>query len=152
MKPTDIVEEFMICIEENNFTRAEELASNDFQVTGMTPEPQGIREYFSIHRALNKGLSNFRFNYEIMKEKSGIVDVKIQIMGRHTEEMPSPLHGIKPIPPTDIAVKMPVEHLQFTVRDQKITRLHVDHVQGGGLPGILHQLGVEMPMEVHHSR
>ncbi|MDP4194598.1 MAG: hypothetical protein Q8940_06095 [Bacteroidota bacterium] len=152
MKPTDIVEEFLISVEEGNFTRAEGLVSDDFQVSGVAPEPLGIREYLSVHRALNKGLSNFRFNYEIMKEKSGVVNVKIQIMGKHTDEMPSPIPGIKPIAATDIAVKMPVEHIQFNVRDQKITKMHLDHVQGGGLPGLLHQLGVEMPIELHQAR
>lgn len=143
MKPTDIVEFFLVAVEENSFGKAEEMVTPDFEATGYKSDPIDIKEFLKIFRALTTGLSNFRLNYEVMKEISGNVDVTTEILGRHTKDMPSLLNGMQPIPATDLPVRLPVEHIHFTVRDQQIAKLHLQHAPGGGIQGLLKQLGVD---------
>lgn len=54
--------------------------------------------------------------------------------------------GMPTVPATGKAIKLPVEHAECTVEGGKIVKLHVGDVSpDGGVPGILKQLGVQMP-------
>jgi hypothetical protein len=64
--------------------------------------------------------------------------------------MPAPIPGLHNIPATNKLLRMPEEKVTFTIKDNKIERVNLEQVPGGGLPGVLKQLGVEMPQEVHH--
>ena len=44
---------------------------------------------------------------------------------------------------------MPEEKVTFTFNNNKIINVNVEKVQGGGIPGLLKQLGVEVLTEVH---
>lgn len=150
MKSGKIVEEFLTAIENNDFTKADNFLSKDFKVVGVGPDPLSSNEFLGVHRAFNKGMPDFRFNYKITEDKGDRVFVKVKLSGTHKNTMPSPAPGIKDIPATNKTLKMPEEPVEFTVKDNKITKMKLTHTEGGGLPGILKQLGVEMPAAVHH--
>ena len=42
---------------------------------------------------------------------------------------------------------MPEEHWNYTLENGKIARIVVNHVAGGGIQGLLHQLGVDLLIE-----
>ena len=140
-----IVENFFNAIEKNDFKAAEGLLSKDFKVTGVGPAPLGPKEYLGVHWAFNKGMPDFKFNYVIGSVKNNVVDTRVSLTGTHTKEMPAPIPGLHNIPPTNVNLKMPEEHVTFTVKDNKIESLHLAQVPNGGLPGLLKQLGVELP-------
>jgi hypothetical protein len=146
MQNTQIVEDFFKAIEKNDFTKAESYLSKDFKVTGVAPEPLGMKEFLGVHKAFNMGIPDFRFNYKIKKEKGNVVDSIVKISGTHTKEMPAPIPGIKNIPPTNKTIMMPEEPVRITLKDNKITELYLEHVQNGGLQGVLKQIGVQLPM------
>ncbi|HZS79116.1 MAG TPA: hypothetical protein VFA41_21070 [Ktedonobacteraceae bacterium] len=50
-----------------------------------------------------------------------------------------------PIPPTGKRISLPVEHVEYTLSGNKITSLSSDNVPGGGVPGVLAQMGVPLP-------
>lgn len=151
MGPISKVEEFLTAIEKNDFAKAESFLSKTFKVTGVGPEALNAKDYLNVHRAFNKGMPDFKFNYKIEHEKNKVVEVKVRITGTHTKDMPAPIPGLKNISTTNKPVNMPEETVKFTVRDNKIEKLHLESVPGGGLPGLLKQLGVEMPVETHHE-
>jgi SnoaL-like polyketide cyclase len=150
MENEKIVESFFNAIEKSDFTTAESLVSNNFKVTGVGPEALGAKEFLGVHRAFNKGMPDFRFNYKIGSVSKNIVETKVKLTGTHFKEMPSPAPGFPNIPATNKTLRMPEEKVRFTFKDNKIESLHLESVPGGGLPGVLKQLGVEMPKEVHH--
>jgi hypothetical protein len=43
------------------------------------------------------------------------------------------------------AVSLPVEHITFTFKGDKIASLTSDNVPGGGVAGVLAQIGVPLP-------
>jgi hypothetical protein len=49
------------------------------------------------------------------------------------------------IPATGKSISNPEERGETTVKDNKVTSVHINAVEGGGLMGILKQLGVEPP-------
>jgi len=44
------------------------------------------------------------------------------------------------------SVSLPEEHWRYVIRDNKIARIIIDRVPGGGITGLLHQLGVDVPI------
>ncbi len=146
MEQNKIVENFFTAIEKNDFTAAESYLSNTFKVTGVAPTPLSAKEFLGVHKAFNKGIPDFRFNYKIENAKDNVVESKVKLSGTHTKELPAPIPGIKNIPPTNKFLNMPEERATFTFKDNKIENLHLEKVPNGGLPGVLKQLGVEIPM------
>ncbi|MCU7496409.1 MAG: ester cyclase [Ignavibacteria bacterium] len=150
MKAGKVVEEFLTAIENNNFTKADNFLSKDFKAVGLGPDPLNSDEFLGAHLALNKGLPDFRFNFKITEDRADRVYLKVKITGTHKNTIPSPAPGIKAIPATNKSVVMPEEPVEITVKDNKITKLKLVHVDGGGLMGLMKQLGVELPAEVTH--
>ena len=95
-------------------------------------------------------MPDFKFNYKIGDVRDNIVETKVKLTGTHFKDMPAPAPGLHTIPATNKTLKMPEERVTFTIKDNKIDKLHLESVPGGGLPGVLKQLGVTMPVDVHH--
>ena len=150
MEQNKIVENFFKSIEKNDFTAAESYLSKNFKVTGVGPDSLGAKEYLGVHRAFNTGMPDFKFNYKIGTLKDNVVETKVKLTGTHFKEMPAPIPGLHNIPATNKTLRMPEERVTFTIKDNKIEKLLLESVPGGGLPGVLKQLGVEIPTEVHH--
>ena len=75
-----------------------------------------------------------------------MVRVAVQITGTHTNDLDLTPMGMTKVPATGKSVSNPVEHPEITIKDGKITSIHVaDVTPDGGVGGILKQLGVEMP-------
>jgi hypothetical protein len=53
--------------------------------------------------------------------------------------------GMPPIPATNKKNSLPEERLEFTFVGEKITSLTSDNVPGGGIPGVLQQIGIPLP-------
>lgn len=149
MENAKIVEEVFSGMERNDYTKAESYASKDMKVTGVSPVPLGAKEFFGTMKALVTGIPDWKFNFKLGSESKNIIETKVRITGTHTKEIPSPLPGIKNVAATNKTVKMPEEKVTFTFNNNKITNINVEKVQGGGVPGLLKQLGVEVPTEVH---
>ena len=149
MENAKIVEEVFSGMERNDFAKAESYASKDMQVTGPAPAPLGANEFFGTMKALVAGIPDWKFNYKIGSESKNIVETKVRITGTHTRVIPSPLPGVKNVAPTNKTIKMPEEKVTFTFNNNKIINVNVEKVQGGGIPGLLKQLGVEVLTEVH---
>jgi hypothetical protein len=118
-------------------------------VTGVAPVTLGANEFFGTMKALVAGIPDWKFNYKIGRESNNIIETKVKITGTHTREMPSPLPGLKNIAATNKTIRMPEEKVTFTFNNNKIINVNVEKVEGSGVPGLLKQLGVEVPTEVH---
>jgi hypothetical protein len=149
MENGKIVEEVLSAWERNDFAKAEPYISNDMKVTGVSPVPLAANEFTGTMKALVAGIPDWKFNYKIGSESKNMVEAKVRITGTHTREIPSPMPGVKNIAPTNKTIRMPEEKLTITLNNGKITNVKVDTVEGGGVPGLLKLLGVEVPTEVH---
>jgi hypothetical protein len=54
--------------------------------------------------------------------------------------------GLPKIPATGKTIRLPEEQARCTVEKGKIIRVEIEANPEGGVPGILKQLGVEMPV------
>ena len=107
--------------------------------------PVGKREFIGLMMAMVKAMPDWKFNASDLKENGDQVAVALRITGTHTGELQLPMPGMPAIPATGMKVSLPSEPSTFTVRDGKLTKLEVASIEGGGVMGILSQLGVNMP-------
>lgn len=144
MEEKRIVEEFFQTIEKNDFLKAHLYLDDNFKVTGVAPEPLGAKEFLGVHKALGIGMPDFRFNYKIEDIRNNIVNAKVKITGTHTKEMPAPIPMVDKIPATNKKVQMPEENVRVTLKDNKISEVYLEPTPGGGILGILKQIGVDV--------
>lgn len=145
MNPSEVVNACFSAIEKKDFTKADKLMSDRMEVNGVSPRPLSKKEFLNVHRALSSGMPDFKFHHKIFEEEGNRIGIKVRITGTHTKEMTAPIPGIKNIPATGKAVSMPEEEAYLTVKDGKIIRMELEKVPGGGLPGILKQIGAKIP-------
>ena len=145
MSTTDVVKEGLAATEAGDYAKLESLVADDFSMAGPVPMPVGKREFLGLMMALRQAMPDWKFNAGEYKENGDQVTVPFQITGTHTGELQLPLPGLPPIPPTGTKVSLPSEPSTFTVKDGKLSKLEVADIPGGGVMGILSQLGVNLP-------
>ena len=145
MSTMDVVKEGLAASEAGDFGKLEGMVADDFSMSGPVPMPVGKREFIGLMTALAAAMPDMKFNTHDFKENGDQVTVMVQITGTHTGELQLPMPGMPAIKPTGIKVSLPAEPSTFTVKDGKLAMLEVASIEGGGVMGILSQLGVNMP-------
>src|SRR5947209_245276 len=143
MNKTETVKAFSSALESKDFDKAASYLSDDFTLSGPTPQPVGKNEFIAIQSAFIYAFPDWAFNLSHMEEQGEKVLATVQITGTHGQPLVVP--GMPPIPATNKKVSLPEEHLVFTFKDDQIASLSSDEVPGGGVPGVLQQIGVQMP-------
>lgn len=131
-------------IEAKDTAAAAELLSDNFTFSGPTPEPISGSMWLGLHDKLNAAFPDWKFNVEV-HQHGDMVHCTAQITGTQTGDLDlSPL-GLPVVPATGKSIQLPREDLMVAVEGDKITSISGEPVPGGGVMGILSQLGVEMP-------
>jgi hypothetical protein len=145
MSNTDVVKSVLAAFESGDAKKAEGLLSDDMMFAGPVPKPVSKHEFIGLQSALVAALPDWKFNPGDYKEQGDKVIVKVHISGTHTRPLTLPPMGIDSLAPTGKHVQLPYENLTVTVKNGKATRIDGEHVDGGGVPGLLAQLGVKIP-------
>ena len=95
--------------------------------------------------AMVAAMPDWKFNATDFKENGNQVTLTFQITGTQTGELNLPMPGFQKLPATGKHVSLPKEPTTVTVKDGKISRLEAAVVPGGGVMGVLAQLGVPVP-------
>jgi predicted ester cyclase len=125
--------------------KLKEILADDMVFAGPVPEPVGKAEFLGLQTALVKAMPDWKFNGADFKQNGDKVTATFQITGTQTRELDLPLPGFMKFPASGKHVSLPKEAITITLKDGKISRLEAAKVMGGGVPGVLAQLGVPMP-------
>jgi predicted ester cyclase len=89
---------------------------------------------------------DLKFEVEQVTANGNQATVNVQLSGTNTGSLSMPLPGMEgmSIPPTGKKVAAKDTFL-VTVQGDKVSHMAVDSPAGGGLPGLLAQMGVNMP-------
>ena len=146
MSAAETVRAMFAAVEAGNMDKAAALVSDDFVFSGPVPEPVGKEMWVGMQGLLLAAFPDWSFNLEDVKEEGNVATTTHHITGTHTGDLDLSPMGMPTIPTTGKAIDLPVEHAEITVEGDKIVKMHVGDVSpDGGLPGILKQIGVEMP-------
>jgi predicted ester cyclase len=144
MNEIDLVKSGLKSIEAADFLHYRELYADNFILTGPVPKPLSRVEYIDLMRAVLKAFPDWKFNATNFKQVRDHVTCNTHITGTHTGVLELPMLGIS-AHPTKKHFASPEEMLTITVENSKITRVESGDVPGGGLMGILSQIGVQIP-------
>ena len=145
MNAVETVQAVIGAIEANDFARARSLLADDFTFGGAVPQPIGPDAWLGIHKSFNAAMPDFSFNASNFRDENGVAACQVQITGTQTQTLTLPIPGAPPIPPTGKRVSLPAEPIRATTHGDKLASITVTEIPGGGLPGLLAQLGVTLP-------
>ena len=148
---TELVTAFMEALEAKQFDKAGTYLSDNFQYSGSTPLPLDKDKFISYSSALATGMPNLSYHFHDIREvveslgEGNRVRATIQITGTQTNSFIIVPLGLPPIPQTNKSVLLPEEHWDYAVKGDTIAFIRVENVSGGGIGGILQQLGIDIP-------
>lgn len=145
MTKTEKIRAFSAALEGRDFEKAASFLADEFVFTGPVPQPIGKHEFIAIQNAFESAFEDWSFNSHDEVEQGDKVIAAVQITGTHTRDLVLPMPGMPTIPATNKKISLPEEHLEFTFIGEKIVSLSSDNVPGGGVPGVLQQIGVQLP-------
>lgn len=119
--------------------------ADDFQLSGPTPQPIGADQWMGLTQVLRDAFPDINYNLRIVGMEGDTVRTTSQVTGTHTGELDLSFMGLGVIPATGRRFSNPEEPGEGVVRGDKIISIHIYSQPGGGLMGILAQLGVQVP-------
>ena len=145
MNAIDVVKAGLAASESGQASKFASMLTDDMVFAGPVPEPVGKREFAGLMSALVAAMPDWKFNATDYKQNGNQVTMTLQITGTQTGELNLPMPGFQKLPATGKHVSLPKEPTTVIVKDDKISRLEAAVVPGGGVAGVLAQLGVPMP-------
>ncbi len=145
MDDTMVVKTVLKAIEDNDFDAARSMLTSDFLFSGATPEPIPADAWLGLHRQMNKAFPDFSFNATNIHPHGDVIHVSVALSGTQKNDLDLTSAGFPLLPASGKSFKLPMEETSYTVRGGKITRLSVEEVAGGGVMGMLSQLGAKVP-------
>ena len=145
MSNTDVFKATLAALEAHDMKKVEGLISDEFKLAGPVPQPIGKREYVGLMGAVIAAMPDWKFNASDLKEQGDQVSGKFHISGTQTATLSLPAVGIQSFGATGKHVQLPYEKITATFKNGQMTRLESDNTKGGGLGGVLAQIGAPMP-------
>ncbi|GAC1393751.1 MAG: hypothetical protein NVS4B11_16020 [Ktedonobacteraceae bacterium] len=146
MSAIDTIRAFVTAIENNEKEGIINPLANDFLFSGWTPKPLNKAAFITTLTELKSGIPGLMFNLHNLAEQGNTVTGSIQIAGYQSDAFSIPPLSLPPVPQMARSISLPVEDVVFTLEDDEILRWSVQHVAGGGMQGLLHQLGFDAPI------
>lgn len=142
MKTLDIVKKALADIEKGAIDAS--LYTNDMVFSGPVPKPMKRDEYVTLLKNIVGASPDWNFHAREFTVSGDTVKVTVAITGTQTRTLPGLMPGMLALPPTNKRFILPEEHLSLKVRGDKISECIADTVPGGGVMGMLAQLGVQL--------
>jgi hypothetical protein len=140
----DIVRSFMNALETNDRDTADSYLSDDFTFSGWTPQPLNKKNFFMVIGGIKSGIPGLIFNLHNIDEQEDTLTGTLKIAGYQTDSFVLPPLGLPPIPQTANSVSLPAEDVKFLLSNDQITRMIIQPTPGGGINGLLRQLGIDV--------
>lgn len=140
MTRTEIATSVYNAVERRDHAAARALLADNFVFDGAVPQPISADAWLGVHNALSDAFADFKFNVSNVREENGKVKMNVALSGTHTGTLNVPMPGIAPIPATGRKFQNPTENVTLEFAGDKVTRLHVEHRDDGGLGNIIKQV------------
>lgn len=140
-----LVRQFFSVLESDNPATAGNYLADIFVGSGWTPRPLTKDAFLRVFAALKEGIPNLAFHPDhLRQENETTISAILHITGHQTDSFILPELGTPPIPQTDNSIIMPAEPVKLTIENDLISNLTIQRVAGGGIHGLLRQLGIEL--------
>ena len=145
MNQREIVQALLDSVQRGDFEKAKSLLSNDYQFSGPVPEPINGETWMEINKNLKKAFPNLDYHFHVDGVDGDVIKISAELKGTHSGVLDLSPVGLDVIPATNKSFATPREHGKVTIKNEKVSTWVVDRIEGGGLMGILTQLGIPVP-------
>jgi len=148
MNPREIVQALLDSIQRGDFQKARFLVSNECQFSGSVPESIQREAWMGLNKNLKKACPNLDYHFHVDRVDGldgGAVKISAELQGTHSGVLDLSLLGLGVTPATDKSFAAPREHGRVTIKHDKVASWAIEPIEGGGLMGILVQLGITAP-------
>jgi hypothetical protein len=148
MNPREIVQALLDSVQRGDFQKARFLVSNECQFSGPVPEPIKREVWMAMNKNLKKACPNLDYHFHVDRVDGldgSVVKISAELKGTHSGVLDLSSLGLGVTPATAKSFAMPREHGQVTIKHSKVASWVVERAEGGGLMGILAQLGIVGP-------
>ncbi len=136
------VRQYFAAVEAGDIDRLSHLLADDFIFDHQAaPQPLGRTAYLDVMAALGNGIEDWKFNVVSGPEGASPVTSTVRITGRQVADVDLSAQGLGIAVSNGNTFQLPAETCNFHVNNGKISKISIPDVGGGGLPGILEQLG-----------
>ncbi len=148
MNAIDPVNTCITALQSGDIELAADTLADDFVMSGFAPKQLNKNQFLTTYSNLLAAMPDLSFNTtDELSEENGVVQTEIEITGTHLNQLALPVLGIQPIEPTGLAVTLAQTKTIYHVNgDNKVTSMEMQPVVGGGLEGLLQQVGAELPL------
>ncbi|MBA2677861.1 MAG: hypothetical protein H0U76_05640 [Ktedonobacteraceae bacterium] len=146
MNRIELVEEMITALQGGDLRLAANTLADTFEVTGLTPKSLSKRQFLAVQSELLGAMPDFSYNLSALRDDQEAVHAIIRISGTQTRDLDLPLFGLENIAATGLAVSLPQTRVAYQIENDKVVRMSVEAVVGGGLSGLLQQVGAELPL------
>jgi hypothetical protein len=148
MNKIEIVRTFITALQSGDAEVAVNCMVDQFTFAGWLHEPLSKGQFLEVQSRLLDAMPDFTYNLSDEHEVGNNVEAWTQIMGTQLHDLLLPTLDVPFIQATGNAISLPQTRTTFTFEQEKIAQMMVETMLGGGLAGILQQLGRELPLEV----
>jgi hypothetical protein len=145
MNQREIVQALLDSVQRGDFEKAKSFLSNDYQFSGPVPEPINAETWLGIHKNLKKAFPDLDYHFHVDGVEGDVTKISAELKGTHSGLLDLTPVGLGVIPATNKSFATPREHGKVTCKGDKVVSWVVDRIEGGGLMGILAQLGIPVP-------
>lgn len=139
------VQTLLEAVQKADLETAKSLLSDEFQFSGLIPEPINRDAWLRMIRNLKRAFPDLDYRFHVEGADGNIVRITAKLKGTHSHDLDVSAMNMGVIPATKKSFVNPHERSKVMVRNGKVTTWVVESLAGGGLMGILGQLGVKSP-------
>ena len=145
MEPQEVANEFVSAFNAGDNDKLSGYLADGFTFSGPVPEPVDAQMLMGLTKALRGGMPDIDFHLHTMGGEGNVINTGTIISGTHTADLDLTPMGFGVISATGKSVKLPHEDGRLTIEDDKVQSYVIEAIEGGGLMGILAQIGFEPP-------
>lgn len=139
MEPKEIFELYTAALDRSDLKAMAALIHDNFRLEGAGLDGIGKPEFLGAMKAQLEAFPDYSENPTDMTEDGDVVRFVAHVRG--TQRGTLALPGMAPIAPTGKQIKLPPEPAWVKVSEDRLVLYHVEAVPGGGIRGLLGQLG-----------
>ncbi len=148
MRADETVKTLMTALQSGDLELASDLLADDFRLRGLAPREPHKGEFLAVQSELLAGMPDFSYNLsDIRALDDRQVQALIMITGTHTHDLSLPMFGLQVIPRSGLAIVLPQTRVDYELANGHVTRMTMEERAGGGLAGLLQQIGAELPIQ-----
>lgn len=146
MQIQDIANQILDAVEKGNVKSTSKHFTDDFRLSGAMPVAMDKDQYLDVMSKVTSAVPDWKFNRHDLRVEDQTVIIPVRVTGTQTHLLHSLQAGIPDLPPTNRSFRLPAETIRMTFRGERVSNIHLDPVPGGGIQGMLEQLGVPIPV------